>query len=221
MFVCPIDNRVFKTQAALQQHTLSSHKKKTTPASGSRSAPRRRRSGPSLAMPGMASGSNGAFTRFRNKELLCEVKFDKKAFTLHFGKHFKLDGDAAILNKISGIYDSYRIKAVRYHFVTAMSSNVSGIIALAVDPGTKKYPGDFKATMAANPHVSGPIHTNRLTIVVPTAWCNPMLMREVKQANAEPFQVIISVSMAVEQAASTVVGYVEVDYDVELSGITP
>lgn len=180
-----------------------------------------RRQGNNTRVPIVVPGSNGAFVRFRNKEFLKELSFPTKGTTLHVGVHFNIAGDAPILKKMSSIYDSYRIHGVKYHFTTSVSKTTSGLVAMAVDPGVTKYPGDLKATLSANPHVTGPIHSDRLSITVPTVWCNPMLLREVGSSNATPFQLIASVKMSADQPSNTIVGYIEIEYDIELSGLTP
>jgi hypothetical protein len=158
-------------------------------------------------------------TRFRHREILDSVEFTADGTTVHQGLHFDINGKAPVLKKMSSIYDSYRIFGVKYFFVSSMSKNTDGTIVLAVDPGTARYPTTFKDTLSVNPHVTGPIH-EKLAITVPKIWCNSMLLREMGSANATPFQLIVSLIMK-KQTKGTVVGYIEIEYDIELTGLTP
>lgn len=165
-------------------------------------------------------------TRVANTEFLYDVKIPAKASSVGLAIPFTFNGTsiipAAVLAKIAGIYETYKVHRLAFSFHSATSSSKSGIVVLGIDSdGSTDRPTAAATVFKYGVHTENQVYQNSKRITVPTSVLSPSLVRRTAgtaDRDDQPITLMMFATMELVQVETTI-GYLEIHYDVSFSGI--
>lgn len=203
----------------------SRSRSRSTGRSRRANTPRRNRSRSRSRGPGRPGGSGGGGSqklslgdvRFHNVEVIAVIETDssgecKLVASLDPVSNSKM----AAFNRIAKIYDLIKWHSATIEYIAAVGSDEGGIVAIGAKwaPDTK-VPTDMQSAVACEPHMVGPPSKNRkMSLPVASRQHQNLIVLGTEASAVAELKIWAKAS-----AKAQILGYVNITYDVTLSGM--
>lgn len=156
----------------------------------------------------------GATATIKHTEMLVEVKTDDKG-VFYSSQPFLIKDIGKVLKAYASIYDTYKIRSVVVAFHSAASAAKNGSVSFGYDFFDGTTPTEKSQVLILSPHYSGHASRNSTLLRLPSNIVRPDLVRDPQKDT--PFSVLI----ASDGEKNTVLGHLEITYDLVFAGIRP